>query len=233
MGQPSAIGVLDKAVLVLTAAARAPVTLAQLVEDLALPRATVHRIAVALEAHRLLARTTAGAWVPGPGLSELTVGSIPPLAVRAGPVLERLCQQTGESAQLFIRQGAERACVAVADRPSGLRDTVPLGARLSMSAGSAAHVLLAWSDPDDQAELLLGAAFDTATLERVRRRGYAHSAGEREPGVASASVPVRDDPAGPVLAAVSVSGPIERVGARPGRLLIDALIAASTALSAT
>jgi DNA-binding IclR family transcriptional regulator len=52
---------------------------------------------------------------------------------------------------------------------------------------------------------------DPDALLDVRRRGWAHSVAEREPGVASLSAPVRD-PAGVVLGAVSISGPVERLG---------------------
>jgi DNA-binding IclR family transcriptional regulator len=49
---------------------------------------------------------------------------------------------------------------------------------------------------------------------------------ERESGVASVSAPVRDT-SGTVVAAVSVSGPIERIGRRPGvRWAVDLLAAA-------
>ena len=51
----------------------------------------------------------------------------------------------------------------------------------------------------------------------MRRRGWAQSVGEREPGVASVSAPVRS-PSGRVIAAVSISGPIERLSRQPGRL---------------
>ena len=66
----------------------------------------------------------------------------------AGPVLARLRDITGESAQLWRRQGDIRVCVAAAERPSGLRDTIPVGSQLTMRAGSAAQVLLAWEDPE-------------------------------------------------------------------------------------
>ena len=70
------------------------------------------------------------------------------LLAAAGPVLARLRDITGESAQLYRRQGDERVCVAAAERLSGLRDTVPVGAALTMTAGSAAQILLAWEEPD-------------------------------------------------------------------------------------
>ena len=64
-------------------------------------------------------------------------------------MLAELRDQTGESAQLYVRDGDHRVCVAVAERPSGLRDTVPVGARLPLLAGSGGKVLLAWADPAD------------------------------------------------------------------------------------
>jgi DNA-binding IclR family transcriptional regulator len=64
----------------------------------------------------------------------------------------------------------------------------------------------------------------------VRRRGWAESVGEREAGVASVSAPVWGA-GGRVEAAVSVSGPIERLGRHPGRRLARAVVAAAHKLS--
>ncbi|MER6876928.1 IclR family transcriptional regulator C-terminal domain-containing protein, partial [Amycolatopsis sp. NPDC000673] len=55
------------------------------------------------------------------------------------------------------------------------------------------------------------------------------SVAEREPGVASVSAPVRDS-SGTVVAAVSVSGPIERIGRKPGARWAADLLAAADAL---
>ena len=57
---PSGIGVVDKSVAILAAVAAAPRALADLVATTALPRATAHRLAVALETHRLLGRDVEG-----------------------------------------------------------------------------------------------------------------------------------------------------------------------------
>ena len=223
---------LDKAVLILRQAAISPVTLGDLVSEAQLPKATAHRIAVALETHGLLRRNKAGAWSPGPLLLELTNGGAGRLASRAGPILDQLCGDTGESAQLFQREADVRVCIASVERSSGLRDTVPLGARLPMTAGSAAHVLLAWSGTDSQAgaAILESASFTARTLSEVRRRGYAHSSAEREAGVGSISAPVRDAD-GAVIAAVSVSGPLERLGRRPRAPLVTAVIEAAKSLT--
>ncbi|MDP9429956.1 MAG: IclR family transcriptional regulator [Actinomycetota bacterium] len=229
MGQPNPVAVLDKAVAILRAVAAEPATLAELVERTGLPRATAHRLAVALEGHRLVRRTPAGAWAPGPALAELGRG-VADLAELAGRHLVALRDASGESAQFYVRDGASRVCVAVAERAHGLRDTVPVGARLPMTAGSAAHALLAFAPADEVTPLLPSASFTARTLLDVRRRGWAHSVAEREPGVASLSAPVRD-PAGGVLGAVSISGPVERLGRRPAPEVVGAVLEAADAIS--
>jgi DNA-binding IclR family transcriptional regulator len=131
---------------------------------------------------------------------------------------------------LYRRQADVRVCVAAAERASGLRDTVPVGAALPMTAGSAAQVLLAWEEGERMHRGLRGAKFTAATLASVRRRGWAASAAEREAGVASVSAPVRGA-GGKVLAAISVSGPIERLTRSPGRLHAAAVVAAGEKIS--
>jgi len=231
MEQGSGVGVLDKAVTVLVALERGPAALAELVERSGLARPTAYRIAVALEHHRLVSRDPQGRFVLGPRMAELAGHRrADPLELAATQVLSRLRDVTGESTQLYRRDGDVRRCVAAAERPSGLRDTVPVGAELPMTAGSAAQVLLAWDDPADAADLAGRARFSPAVLTTVRRRGWAASVAEREAGVASVSAPVFDVH-GAVVAAVSVSGPIDRLTRQPGRLHATEVVAAGRALS--
>jgi DNA-binding IclR family transcriptional regulator len=228
--QDSGIGVLDKALGVLHSVAESPCGLAELCERTGLPRATAHRLAAGLEVHRLLSRDGDGRWQLGPGLVELAAHVNDPLLTAGTAVLPRLREITGESVQLYRRDGITRICVLALEPPAGLRDTVPVGTRLPMTAGSGAKVLLAYSDPGTQAAVLPNAKFTERTLAEVRRRGWAQSVAEREPGVASVSAPVRD-PKGAVIAAISVSGPIDRMGRRPGERWATDLLAASEALT--
>ncbi|ADG79447.1 Transcriptional regulator, IclR family OS=Tsukamurella paurometabola (strain ATCC 8368 / DSM/ CCUG 35730 / CIP 100753 / JCM 10117 / KCTC 9821 / NBRC 16120/ NCIMB 702349 / NCTC 13040) OX=521096 GN=Tpau_2849 PE=4 SV=1 [Tsukamurella paurometabola] len=218
----SGIGVLDKSVAVLRAAAAEPASLADLCGRTGLPRATAHRLAVGLELHGLLSRDGDGLWRPGTALRELAASTTDTLVDAAAMVLPRLREITGESVQLYRREGDHRVCVAAAEPPSGLRDTVPVGTRLPMTAGSGAKVLTAWADASDT-------SFSDRTLSDVRKRGWAQSAGEREAGVASVSAPVRDA-RGDVIAAISVSGPIDRMGRRPGARWAADLLQAAEAL---
>jgi DNA-binding IclR family transcriptional regulator len=231
MTQRSSVGVLDKAVGLLDCLRPGPASLAELVTRTGLSRATAYRLAVALEVHGLVERDADGRFGLGPHLYDLAaVGRVDPLLRAAEDVLERLSASTNESAQLYRRVGEFRRCVAAAERASGLRDTVPVGADLPMTAGSAAQVLLAWAKNGDVASMTAQAKFSAAGLSAVRRRGWAASVGEREAGVASVSAPVFDATGG-VVAAVSVSGPIDRLTRTPGKLHADAVVAAARELT--
>ncbi len=210
MDNSSGVGVLDKTAAVLGALESGPASLAQLVQVTGLARPTAHRMRIAELA--------------------TAAGEDRMLAV-AQPVLITLRDLTGESAQLYRRQADSRICVAAAERATGLRDPVPVGSALPMTAGSAAQVLLAWEEPERLHRGLRGARFSAASLAQVRRRGWAASVAEREAGVASVSAPVRGQ-GGKVIAAVSVSGPIERLTRSPGRLHANAVVTAGDRISA-
>ncbi|WP_394356531.1 IclR family transcriptional regulator [Spiractinospora alimapuensis] len=216
---------------VLSALESGPASLSRLVRVTGLSRPTAHRLAVALERHRMVARDSQGNFTLGPRLEELSgAGGADRLLSIAQPVLVQLRDLTGESAQLYRRQDDVRVCVAAAERSSGLRDTVPVGSELPMTAGSAAQILLAWEDSDRIRRGLRGSHFDATTLAQVRRRRWAQSVGEREQGVASVSAPVTG-PGGKAIAAVSVSGPIERLTRSPGRLHAQAVVSAAERIS--
>jgi DNA-binding IclR family transcriptional regulator len=189
------VGVLDKAVAVLGALERGPASLAELVERTDVSRATAHRLAVALEAHGLVRRDDDGRFCLGLrliGLGQEAAEAVPVWAA-ARPALSWLHEQTGESVQLYVRDGDARVCVESIESAKELRTIVPVGARLPLEAGSAGRILS-------------GAA---------PARGWVQSVGEREDGVASVSAPVHDS-RGRLVAAVSVSGPIQRTSRKPG-----------------
>jgi DNA-binding IclR family transcriptional regulator len=135
-----------------------------------------------------------------------------PLRDLAHPVLERLADETGESAQLYVRMEDVRVCVDAVESRSELRTIVPIGAALPLSAGSAAKVFLAW-DPHRVRQIRRAPEPErfARDVDQVRGRGWASSTGEREAGVGSVSAPVVG--AGDTLVAVvSVSGPLVRMG---------------------
>jgi DNA-binding IclR family transcriptional regulator len=227
----SGIGVIDKTSVIMAAVAAAPRSLAELVAETALPRATAHRLAVALEAHRWMARDPDGRFILGPRIAELSAALPDPLVAAAAPVLAWVRDECGESAQLYRRDGNDRVCVAAAERATGLRTTVPVGTRLPLTAGSGAQVLCAWTDAEDVKGLVAGSELTARVLADVRRRGWAQSIGQREAGVASVSAPVRSR-GGELLAAISISGPIERLGRTPGQRFAPVLVAGARRITA-
>ncbi|RAV31364.1 IclR family transcriptional regulator [Corynebacterium heidelbergense] len=218
----SGIQVLDRAVHILTAIADQPRTLTQLCEATQLPRATAHRIAVALEKHRLIARQPDGSWTSGPALADLTPSSRSRLELAAETYLPGLMAAVGESVQIYRIIGDERICIANAEPTTGLRDTVPVGHRMSLRAGSAAKVLVAYAPAPFQQAVLQQAAYTQEDLKRVAKEGIAESRAERDPSLASASVPLFDS-RGAMIAALSVSGPVDRMGLHPAAQYGEAL----------
>ena len=152
----------------------------------------------------------------------------------APPAQERLARDTAESAQLYLRDGDRRVCIDAVESTAELRTIVAVGVSLPLTKGSAGKVFLTWADPRDRERLLAANAGEAPALERqiaaARRRGWASSVGERETGVASVSAPVFDR-SGTLLAAVSVSGPANRIGAGGGRRYAPAVRAAAAEIA--
>jgi DNA-binding IclR family transcriptional regulator len=219
-GSKSGVGVLDKSVAILAfLSGGGPASLADVAGGTGLPRPTAHRLLSALETHHLVSRQD-GRYVLGMrllGWGNRAAGVS--LVGRALPVLEGLRDESGESTQLYVREGEHRVCVASVERVTGLRDSVPVGAVMPLSRGSAGKVLLAFA-PGGVTD-----GPDAAELRGIRVRGWAQSVAEREAGVASVSAPVFGED-GRTRAAVSISGPISRLTESPGqrlsRLVVDA-----------
>lgn len=188
----SGVGVIDKSMAVLSVLANGPRSTGELVEQTGITRATVHRLASALEQHGMVRRASDGRFALGYRVVALarTIDGLDALSDIARPHLQRLSDRSGESAQLYVRDGDDRICVDVAESAHGLRTIVAVGARLTLALGSAGRAL---TDP---------------------AAGLATSIGEREPGVASVSAPIVDEHR-TVIAAISVSGPIDRMTGTP------------------
>ena len=215
MDSISGVGVLDKAVGVLRALrSQGPLGLADLQATTGLPRATAHRLVVALVDHGLVRRDASGRFCLGFELIAMgrAASDSFPLAEIAAPALAELLESTAESVQLFVREGDERRCVVSLQSPHGLRWIVPVGARLPLGVGSAGRVLL------------------TARVLPNAAETWVESIEEREPGVASVSAAVVG-PSGSVIAAVSVSGPVERLSRQPGQRFGQAVVRAAAAVS--
>jgi DNA-binding IclR family transcriptional regulator len=219
----SGVGVLDKAVVILSfLSEEGPATLAEVVGGTGLSRPTAHRLLAALEAHGIVGRA-GGRYSLGLrllGWGNKVVGL--DLVEAARPVLAALRDETGESAQLYVREGDRRVCLVSAERAGGgLKDIVPVGAVLPLVRGSGGKVLLAWAEDGERLP-----SIKTAELAEIRDQGWVESVAEREAGVASVSAPVFGAD-GTLRAAVCASGPISRLGEHPGERLAGPVMAAA------
>ena len=225
----SEVAVLDRVVSVLEAVEAGAHRFTTIAQRTGLSRSTAHRLIRALEDHGMLARYGGFGYRLGPRLLRLASEAMRELPLRelAHPILERLVRTTGESAQLFVRSGDVRVCIDAVESPSELRTIVPLGASLPLTAGSAAKVFLAHST---RPERLIRKAEEPQRfaheVELARSRGWASSAGERQPGVGSVSAPVIG-PYGILAAVVSVSGPASRMGRISARRYVPAVLEAA------
>ena len=195
MDSVSGVGVLDKAFLVLNALVTRPLSLADTVEITGIPRATCHRLLAALEHHGAVRRNDEGEYCVGPTLAGLGRAATTqfPFLGRAREVARDVRDRTGESVQVFVAETDGRRCVVSLESPNGLRWIVPEGALFPLTRGSAGKVL--------------SGAKTTA--------GWIESVEERVKGVASVSAPIFDSH-GEIVAAFSVSGPLERMTRSPG-----------------
>ena len=195
MDSVSGVGVLDKAFVVLNALVARPLSLSESVEATGIPRATCHRLLSALEHHGAVRRNNEGLYCLGPTLAGLGRGAAVqfPFLERAREIATEVRDRTGESVQVFIAETDGRRCVISLESPNGLRWIVPEGSLFPLSRGSAGKVLSAKTAP-------------TSWVESVE---------ERVKGVASVSAPILDAD-GHVIAAISISGPLERMSRTPG-----------------
>ena len=195
MDSVSGVGVLDKAFVVLNALVARPLSLSESVEATGIPRATCHRLLSALEHHGAVRRNNEGMYCLGPTLAGLGRGAAVqfPFLERAREIATEIRDRTGESVQVFIAETDGRRCVISLESPNGLRWIVPEGSLFPLARGSAGKVLSAKTAP-------------TTWVESVE---------ERVKGVASVSAPILDAD-GHVIAAISISGPLERMSRTPG-----------------
>lgn len=198
----------------------------ELARRLGYGKSTVHRILLTLAEEGLVARTPSGQYRLGLGLLELgqvAVASLELREVAHGP-LERLRNDTGETAHLAVFEPPDVVYLERFESPSTLRMFSRLGRRNHAHVTSSGKCLLAFGTRDDFDEVIaaglprIGPRSITEprllerALEEVRERGYAVSLEESERGVVSVGAPVFDHD-GVCVGAVSVAGPVLRMPA--------------------
>lgn len=166
-------------------------------------KSTILRLLDSLIRGGMVIRTADDAYMLGPQIFYL--GGIYraafDLETTVKPLIYNLGERLTESLIFYVRVGDERVCLYRHNSKMPLRHHIEIGTRHLLSAGgSAAHVLRAWTEPENP---------DGA---QIRERGYAISTGERLPGLSSISTGLFSL-SGKFLGALVISGAAERFGA--------------------
>jgi DNA-binding IclR family transcriptional regulator len=157
--------------------------------------------ALAVLAGRQLAAVSDGLWTPGFGLLALARPLLRgTLRSAVRPLMERLRDESGETASLFVVSGARQVVVDVAASRQPLRYEVEIGTTFDLHRGAAGKAALAAMDDREIGALLDHYAVTAAERRRlgveipkIRETGFAISFGERLEGGAAVAAPIRDD----------------------------------------
>lgn len=161
---------------------------------------TALRLARTLATARFLVKREDGAWRLGPAAGWIGSRYQAQFDLDSAiePILEQLSLATGERSSFFVFEGNLRSCLMRCDGSGAIQSHIRSGDVFPLDRGSAGRVILAaLGEPGD-------------LNERIRRRGYHVTRGERNSDIASVSAAVRGRH-GAVLGSVSVSGPMERL----------------------
>ncbi len=217
---------LDRALGVMTMVARMErAALSDLAREIGVPTATTHRILVTLQKHGFVSfDDERQEWMIGieayrTGASFLRRNSV----IEIGrPILRRLMQDSGETANLAVPDGFEVVFVGQVETGNPIRAFFPPGARTPMYASGTGKAILAelgeagltkalgLGDPVAFTEntLLPGPKLQS-DLAQTRRRGWSHDREERYEGMSCIGAAIFNDRAEP-CAGISVSGPTVR-----------------------
>jgi DNA-binding IclR family transcriptional regulator len=221
----NAVQSVDRAAELLKAVAdgREPESAAALADRCRLNRSTTWRLLATLERHGLVDRDPeTNRYSIGHAVVQMAGASgYEAVARRAQPLLRRLADDTGETVNLAVPHLLQLVYVSQVQAPHVMTANW-LGRPVALHATSTGKAFMAWLPDEERAASLAeplerytkttvtDAVALEAELQRVRRRGYAVSRGELEPGlwgVSAASLDSRGRPA----AVVSVWGAEGRI----------------------
>jgi IclR family acetate operon transcriptional repressor len=240
---PTGTQAVDRAARLLTEIVDAPeaVTFSELSGATGLAKSTTSRLLFALERNGLIRRESAGGYRPGDVFVRYAwrAGRAPDLVEVARPFLERLGEATSETVNLGVLNHGAVEQIAQVDSHYVLGGANWFGRSLPLHCTAQGKILLAYRAsplPAGRLERLTQATITSraallAELDEVRRRGFAVTVEELEPGLVAVASPVHLE-TGTVVAAISVSGPVTRLG--PSRLseVAAACVDQAAALSA-
>jgi IclR family transcriptional regulator, KDG regulon repressor len=223
------VQVLDRAfqILNLLADEKSGIGPMEVAQRLKLHKSTAHRLIMVLESSRFVEKNTiTGKYHLGSRLMELGLSAVSRLDVYevAGPHLRTLVKETGETAHLAVLRDGQVVSLVNYESSQTLRTPATVGTRTPAHCTSLGKAMLAFATQEHIDDFLRGRKLVRYTpstivssvkfkaeLRAIRERGYAIDDQEREPGLRCIGAPLWDS-AGDVIAAISIAGPVFRIG---------------------
>lgn len=139
--------------------------------------------------------------------------------------VERIAKETGELVNLAVEENGEVVYLALAKGEDAISTDTFAGKRVSMHSTALGKAMLAWMSEDRVSEIIDTHGLPSVTehtitepevlfeeLETIKKRGFAIDHEERGHGINCAAVPILHRDKGDVEGAISVSGPLKRMG---------------------
>lgn len=227
-GSSATISSLEKAFRIVNVLEReGPQSLTELTKELDLSKSTIYTYLNTLERENCVVHTEDGYRL---GMAFLHRGAIArrQLGVFQAAKLEvdKVANETRETTGLSVEQNGKRVLVYISEVDSSIFDNAATGEFTHMHWTASGKALLAWRSDDQIREIVERHGLPEGTsktiididdlfgdIEVIRERGYAIGDEERREGIFTIGVPILDLDTDRPVAALSVSGPKERIGA--------------------
>jgi DNA-binding IclR family transcriptional regulator len=209
---------------ILASKADGGISLSELSSLINMPKSSTHRYLVTLQELGLAERKDGDRYYLGAKVIEIAGAFLAKSDLRneSQVVMNELAKETGETIHLAVPSGREVVYISKIESPHALGMSSHIGSRLPMYCTSLGKAILAFSNPD-LLEAVLLEDLETRTthtkisptalraeLVNVRSQGFALDNEENEPGIRCVGAPVLDY-SGKAIAAISISGPCERI----------------------
>ena len=222
------VGVVGKVLRILEALDGSPagLQLREIALQTGINKSTAYRFLAHLEKEDYLFRDNGGAYIVAPKLARLGSGISYHATLRkvSNPVLTSIAQSTTETVNLGVLDGNEILYLDVMESTHSFRMVSKPGMRRPLSCTALGKAILAFLPADQQEEILPTLTFERFTqytisnlprlrreLGRIAQQGYALDNQETNLGAVCVAAPILDE-SGKVAAAISVSGPVTRIG---------------------
>jgi IclR family acetate operon transcriptional repressor len=241
------VGVISKVLRILEAIQTSPsgLTLKPICDLTGVHKSTAHRFLKHLQREGYLLRIDSGAYMIGPKLSQMAASASPQATLNAisRPALWDLWKATHETVNLAVLDHGTVLYVDVIESPHEFRLSARIGTRRALYATALGKSLGAFMQEEQREQVLNSIGFQPLTphtignllqfrreLAKVKQQGYAVDDEEAIVGVRCVSAPILGAD-GHAIAAISVSGPVTRIGAKEVPVLAEAAIRAAAAIS--